>query len=76
MFKYRVCKRIQIACWFYSSGKDESVLSNFKMYHLQEKYVDVWMDDQINTALRTGSMFDAIVTDRKWHSKRRRFTYK
>ena len=46
-------------------GKDESVLSNFKMYGLQSKYIDVWMGDQMNTALRKKPMFDAIVTDRK-----------
>lgn len=45
--------------------KDESVRSNFAMYNLHDRYVDVWMGDQMNTALKRRSMFDAIVTDRK-----------
>jgi tRNA G10 N-methylase Trm11 len=47
------------------SEKDESVKSNFKMYNLRDRYIDVWMGDQMNTALRRRPMFDAIVTDRK-----------
>ncbi|CAB3989569.1 tRNA (guanine(10)-N2)-methyltransferase homolog isoform X1 [Paramuricea clavata] len=43
--------------------KDESVKSNFKMYNLRDRYIDVWMGDQMNTALRRRPMFDAIVTD-------------
>ena len=45
--------------------KDESVKANFKMYNLHDRYIDVWMGDQMNTALRRRPMFDAIVTDRK-----------
>ncbi|XP_028393060.1 tRNA (guanine(10)-N2)-methyltransferase homolog [Dendronephthya gigantea] len=44
-------------------GKDESVRLNFKMYSLLHRYIDVWMGDQMNTALRPCPMFDAIVTD-------------
>jgi tRNA G10 N-methylase Trm11 len=51
--------------YVYVSEKDESVKSNFKMYNLRDRYIDVWMGDQMNTALRRRPMFDAIVTDRK-----------
>ena len=50
----------------YILEKGESVKSNFKMYNLHDRYIDVWIGDQMNTALRRHSMFDAIVTDRKW----------
>lgn len=35
------------------------------MYKLHDRYIDVWIGDQMNTALRKTPMFDAIVTDRK-----------
>ena len=49
----------------YVLERGESVRSNFKMYDLHHRYIDVWIGDQMNTALRRHPMFDAIVTDRK-----------
>lgn len=45
--------------------KDESVLANMKQYNLEDRYVDVLVNDFSIVFWKEGFKFDSIITDRK-----------